>query len=204
MLHLLGRLNQINSKSTQMLVFGERGRPEYPEKKHLGTEQRSNKLSPPMTPSQGIELGGRGALLPLRQHWGAENICICRFYLIMHRRRQKVVRAKKRTGRNDIYVGIWWESLHITYTDCTLTCTMNTTTSVYKCDGCWDAFTCTASYIYSSLFDSSCLECTTCIKARIYRSFRSVWITCQSYFPTPCCVEINTIIFKKVTTFLNL
>lgn len=150
MLHLLGRLNQINSKSTQMLVFGERGRPEYPEKKHLGTEQRSNKLSPPMTPSQGIELGGRGALLPLRQHWGAENICICRFYLIMHRRRQKVVRAKKRTGRNDIYVGIWWESLHITYT-----CRLYTDLYYeyyHKCIQVWRVLGCLHMYCFIHIF----------------------------------------------------
>ena len=40
-----------------MLVFEERGKPEYLEKKPLGAEWRTNKLSPYMTPSPGIEPG---------------------------------------------------------------------------------------------------------------------------------------------------
>ena len=41
-----------------MLPFKERGKPEYPEKKPLGTRTRTNnKLNPHMTPSPGIEPG---------------------------------------------------------------------------------------------------------------------------------------------------
>ena len=44
-------------KSTQMLVFDERGKPEYPGKKPLMAEWRTNKLNPHMTPSAEIEPG---------------------------------------------------------------------------------------------------------------------------------------------------
>jgi len=37
-----------------MLVFEERGKPEAPGEKPLGTEQRTNKLTPHMTPGPGI------------------------------------------------------------------------------------------------------------------------------------------------------
>ena len=41
-----------------MLVFVERGKPEYPEKKPPGARARTNnKLNPNMTPSPGIEPG---------------------------------------------------------------------------------------------------------------------------------------------------
>jgi len=41
-----------------MLVFEERGKPEYPGKKPLGAETRTNnKLNPHMTPGPGIEPG---------------------------------------------------------------------------------------------------------------------------------------------------
>ena len=41
-----------------MLVFEERGKPEYPEKKPLGARTRTNnKLNPHMTPRPGIEPG---------------------------------------------------------------------------------------------------------------------------------------------------
>ena len=44
-----------------MLVFEERGKPEYPEKtSHSKDKSTNNKLNPHMTPSPGIETG---------QHW---------------------------------------------------------------------------------------------------------------------------------------
>ena len=56
----------------EVLVFGERGKPEYPEKNlsDVGAEKRTNnKLNPHMTSSLGIEpghIGGRRVLSPLR------------------------------------------------------------------------------------------------------------------------------------------
>ena len=44
-----------SNKSNQILVFEERGKPEFPEKNL--SEQRTNKLSPHMTPGPGIEPG---------------------------------------------------------------------------------------------------------------------------------------------------
>lgn len=61
-----------------MLVFGELGKAEYPEKKPLRAEEITNKLNPLMTPGPGIEpghTGGRRALSTLRHHDPAPFLC---------------------------------------------------------------------------------------------------------------------------------
>ena len=55
-----------------MLVFEDRGKPEYPKEKPLGARERTvNKLNPHMASTPGFEpghIGGRRVLSPLC-HW---------------------------------------------------------------------------------------------------------------------------------------